>query len=93
MAATDDVTEPAPDAGRDRAAWPGASVVVPVLDEERHLRAAVSTVLGQDYPGPLEVVLALGPSHDGTDAIAAELAPRTTRVRLVANPTGATGAG
>ena len=93
MAATDDVTEPASDAGREPADWPGASVVVPVLNEERHLRAAVSTVLGQDYPGPLEIVLALGPSKDGTDAIAAELAAADNRVRLVANPTGATGAG
>ena len=93
MAATDDITEPASDAGREPADWPGASVVVPVLNEERHLRAAVSTVLGQDYPGPLEIVLALGPSQDGTDAIAAELAAADDRVRLVANPTGATGAG
>ena len=41
----------------------------------------------------LEVVLALGPSRDRTDEIAAELAAADDRVRLVANPTGATGAG
>ncbi len=74
-------------------AWPGVSVVVPVLDEEAHLRSAVGTVLGQDYPGPLEVVLALGPSTDRTDEIAHELAAADDRVRLVTNPTGATGAG
>ena len=73
--------------------WPGVSVVVPVLDEEVHLRAAVSTVLGQDYPGELEVVLALGPSRDRTDEIAAGLASDDPRVRLVTNPTGATGTG
>ena len=67
--------------------------MVPVLDEEEHLRDAVATVLGQDYPGPLEVVLALGPSTDRTDEIAAQLAAQDDRVRLVANPTGATGAG
>src|SRR3954471_15772201 len=72
--------------------WPGVSVVMPVLDEERHLRTAVGTVLGQDYPGPLELVLALGPSRDRTDEIAAELAAEDARVRTVANPTGATGA-
>ena len=83
------VTDPANDA----AAWPGVSVVVPVLDEEAHLRAAVSTVLGQDYPGDLEVVLALGPSRDRTDEIAAELAAADDRVRLVQNPSGATGTG
>jgi glycosyltransferase involved in cell wall biosynthesis len=73
--------------------WPGVSVVMPVLDEEEHLASAVATVLGQDYPGPIEVVLALGPSHDRTDAVAAGLAAEDDRVRLVENPTGATGAG
>lgn len=73
--------------------WPGVSVVMPVLNEEEHLESAVGTVLGQDYPGPVEVVLALGPSHDRTDAVAAALAAEDERVRLVENPTGATGAG
>jgi len=73
--------------------WPGVSVVMPVLDEEAHLRSAVATVLGQDYPGPLEVVVALGPSTDRTDEIAAALAAQDDRVRLVPSPTGATGAG
>lgn len=91
MAAED--TAPVGDADDRSADWPGVSVVVPVLDEERHLRAAVSTVLGQRYPGPLEVVLALGPSRDRTDAIAADLAASDPRVVLVRNPTGATGAG
>ena len=72
---------------------PGVSVVMPVLDEEAHLRSAVATVLGQDYAGPLEVVLALGPSRDRTGEIATALAAADERVRLVENPTGATGAG
>jgi glycosyltransferase involved in cell wall biosynthesis len=77
----------------DSSAQPGVSVVMPVLNEEEHLRSAVATVLGQDYAGPLEVVLALGPSTDRTDEVAAELADADDRVRLVDNPTGATGAG
>ncbi|MCA0330440.1 MAG: glycosyltransferase family 2 protein [Actinobacteria bacterium] len=72
---------------------PGVSVVVPVLDEERHLEAAVGRLLGQDYTGPLEVVLALGPSRDGTDEVAQRLAAADPRLRLVANPTGRTPAG
>ena len=39
---------------------------MPVLNEERHLAEAVAGVLDQDYPGDLELLLALGPSHDGT---------------------------
>ena len=93
MAAPDPVPDRSAEPAADVEGWPGVSVVVPVLDEEHHLRAAVSTVLGQDYDGPVEVVLALGPSRDRTDEIAAELAADDARVRLVPNPTGATGAG
>jgi glycosyltransferase involved in cell wall biosynthesis len=64
-----------------------------VLNEERHLRAAVSAVLAQDYPGPIELVIAAGPSHDRTDALVAELAAGDPRVRRVPNPAGATPVG
>ena len=66
--------------------WPGVSVVMPVLNEERHLAAAVGKVLDQDYPGELEVILAVGPSSDRTEEIAAELAATDARVRVVDNP-------
>lgn len=69
---------------------PAVSVIVPVLDEERHLADAVTRILEQDYPGPIEVVLALGPSRDRTDEVAAALAARDPRVRLVRNPSGRT---
>ena len=68
------------------------SYVMPVLNEERYLRAAVESIFTQDFSGPVEVILALGPSTDGTDAIARELAAEL-RVRLVANPSGTTSAG
>ncbi len=68
---------------------PAVSVVLTVLNEERHLRAAVGSVLAQDYPGEVEIVLALGPSRDHSDAVAQELAA-DPRVVLVANPTGRT---
>jgi succinoglycan biosynthesis protein ExoA len=66
--------------------WPGVSVVMPVLDEEPYLAAAVGKVLDQDYPGELEVILAVGPSSDRTEEIAAELAAADRRVRVVENP-------
>jgi succinoglycan biosynthesis protein ExoA len=74
------------------AGLPSVSVVATVLNEERHLRSAVEHVLAQDYPGPLDVTVALGPSRDRTDAIAAELA-QDPRVRTVRNPSGRTPAG
>ena len=38
------------------------SVIMPVINEERHLRHAVDGILAQDYAGELEVVIAIGPS-------------------------------
>lgn len=64
----------------------GVTFVMPVLNEQRYLRRAVASVLSQDVPGPVELVLALGPSTDGTDAIARELADADDRILLVANP-------
>lgn len=69
---------------------PSVSVIVPVLNEERHLRDAVAMILAQDYPGAFEVVLALGPSKDRTDEVAAALVAQDPRVRTVPNPTGKT---
>lgn len=70
--------------------WPAVSVIMPVLNEERHLAAAVTHVLDQDYPGELELVIALGPSSDRTGEIARGRAERDARVRLVENPAGRT---
>src|SRR4051812_23057870 len=64
------------------------SVVMPVLNEERHLAAAVRAVLDQEYAGDVEVVLAIGPSSDRTERIARRLAARDGRVVLVENPVG-----
>lgn len=72
---------------------PAVSVIMPVLNEERHLRTSVRHILEQDYAGRLEVVIALGPSDDRTDEIAAELVAADPRVRTVPNPTGRTPAG
>lgn len=71
----------------------GASVILPVLNEEFHLAHAVNAILSQDYAGPMEVILAIGPSKDRTQIIAEELRAKDSRVVLVANPSGRTAAG
>src|ERR1700745_2369997 len=73
---------------RESATLPAVSVVMPVLNEERHLAEAVAGVLGQDYPGGFEVILAVGPSKDRTEAIARELAAADSRITVVPNPSG-----
>ena len=67
---------------------PPVSVIMPVRNEERHLAEAVRSVLAQDYPAPIEVVLAVGPSKDATHQIADGLAATDPRVRVVPNPSG-----
>lgn len=72
---------------------PAISVILPVLNEESHLEGAVLSVLSQDYRGPFEIILALGPSRDRTNEIAAKLASQDRRVKLLDSPTGKTAAG
>jgi succinoglycan biosynthesis protein ExoA len=64
----------------------GVSYVMPVLNEAAYLEAAVASILNQQYPGDVELILALGPSTDGTDALVHELQKQDDRIRVVQNP-------
>ncbi|MEJ1155794.1 glycosyltransferase [Microbacterium marmarense] len=59
---------------------------MPVLNERDYLERAVATVLAQRIDEPLELILALGPSTDGTTELAHHLAQLDSRVRIVENP-------
>ena len=72
---------------------PAISVILPVLNEEAHLHSAIDSILSQDYQGAIEVILAVGPSHDRTLEIAQEISKKDPRVVLVDSPTGRTAAG
>ncbi len=74
-------------------AMPPVTVIMPVLNEETHLEGAVDSILSQDYEGILELILALGPSREGTNKIAAQLAKKDPRVILLDNPRGLTTVG
>jgi succinoglycan biosynthesis protein ExoA len=76
-----------------QSALPGISVILPVLNEEDHLEESIRAILTQDYAGEFEIILALGPSKDRTDQIAARLSEENSRIILVSNPTGKTAAG
>ena len=69
------------------------SVILPVRNEAAHLADSVHAILSQDFRGPFEVVLAIGPSSDGTEALARTLAQADSRVVIVENPTGRTAVG
>jgi glycosyltransferase involved in cell wall biosynthesis len=72
---------------------PSISVILPILNEEAHLKGAINSILSQDYQGKTEVILAVGPSHDRTLEIAQQISQQDSRVVIVENPTGRTAAG
>ena len=72
---------------------PTVTVVMPVIDEEQHLSDSVARILEQQYPGQLDVVIAVGPSKDRTREVASALAAESARVTVVDNPSGRTPSG
>lgn len=66
--------------------FPAVSYVMPVLNEAGYIETAIRSVLDQDYPGEKELVLALGPSNDGTTEVVTALARTDPRIRTVENP-------
>lgn len=66
---------------------PTCSIVIPCLDEERHIERALRAAMGQRYPAALvEILVCDGGSRDGTRAIVARLGREDPRVSLVENP-------
>ncbi|MCU1438279.1 MAG: glycosyl transferase [Naasia sp.] len=87
----DDLSWSAPaEAGEPLGKLPAVSYVMPVLNEADHIEAAVRSLIGQDYAGEFDVMLALGPSTDGTDEVVARLSREDPRVRSTFNELGTT---
>jgi glycosyltransferase involved in cell wall biosynthesis len=66
---------------------------MPVLNEVEHIEDAVLSLTAQQYEGPFEVVLALGPSVDGTNDVVGRLSADDPRIRSIPNPLGSTPGG
>jgi hopene-associated glycosyltransferase HpnB len=60
-------------AGGAGAVWPRVAAIVPARNEADMLPVTLPTLLGQDYPGVLEVIVVDDRSEDGTGAAAASL--------------------
>ncbi|BDI23388.1 glycosyltransferase family 2 protein [Herbiconiux sp. L3-i23] len=73
-----------------RAGLPAVSYVMPVLNEADHIEAAVASLVGQDYEGPFDVMLALGPSTDGTSELVERMSAADPRIRSAVNELGTT---
>ena len=63
-----------------------ASVLIPVLNEEAHIREAVDAMRAQEFGGEIEFLFMDGGSTDGTRAILEELAAADPRIRVFDNP-------
>ena len=61
------------------ARWPDVTAVIPARNEAALLPAALPSLLGQDYPGTLTVILVDDCSSDGTAQVAGELARSVSR--------------
>ncbi len=79
----------------DPARWPDVVAVIPARDEAESIGQTVASLLDQDYPGRLSVVVVDDQSADGTARVALEAASgREDRLALVAGaplPSGWTG--
>jgi hopene-associated glycosyltransferase HpnB len=88
----DDANQPA-----DPAAWPDVTAVVPARNEADVIARSIGSLVAQDYPGKLKVVLVDDASDDGTGERAAEAAKqlnaeaRLTVMRGQPLPSGWTG--
>ncbi len=76
-------------------AWPSVAVVIPARNEAANIRESVGSVLRQDYPGALNIIVADDDSEDGTGALAKAAAGGGGRVVTVVEsrhlPAGWTG--
>jgi hopene-associated glycosyltransferase HpnB len=84
---TDQRLPGAPDPKR----WPPVAVVVPARNEAAVLPATLPTLVGQDYPGEVRVILVDDDSTDGTGELAARISDTVTVVRPGPPPPGWTG--
>src|SRR5262249_32835402 len=75
----------------DPARWPSVTVVVPARDEAEILPLTLPTLVDQDYPGQMRVVLVDDNSTDGTADLVASRWPGVTVVRPPEPPPGWTG--
>ena len=68
-------------------------MLVPVLNEERHIRQTVAAMQAQSFDGTIELLFADGRSEDRTREILLELASQDRRIRVLDNPRRGTASG
>ncbi|CAJ60097.1 Putative glycosyl transferase (partial match) [Frankia alni ACN14a] len=59
--------------------WPSVAIIIPARDEADVLPVTLPTLLAQDYPGPVRLILVDDGSTDGTTEVARALAEQAAR--------------
>ena len=77
----------------DKKSYPSLTVMMPVRNEQRHLEKSVMSILAQNYPGEIEIILAVAPSVDETEALAKNLALKHSEIKVIENKAGLTTTG
>ncbi|CAK0775777.1 Glycosyltransferase [uncultured Gammaproteobacteria bacterium] len=77
------LSDPPSGAGPGRGAWPGVVAVVPARNEADVIERSLGSLLKQNYPGDLRIVLVDDHSDDGTGTIAAALAGGAERLTVL----------
>ena len=65
------------------AAWPAVAAIIPARDEAEHIGSTVASLLAQDYPGLLTLIVVDDQSTDGTAAAARRAAADGSRQLIV----------
>ncbi|CAP55567.1 putative glycosyl transferase [Gluconacetobacter diazotrophicus PA1 5] len=63
--------------------WPAVCIVVPARDEAESVQACVASLIGQDYPGALHLILVDDNSTDGTGALARAVPDPLARLTVI----------
>ncbi len=69
------------DVGPDPAKWPGIVAIVPARNEQAVIGDAAASLLAQDYPGALTVIIVDDDSGDATQAVATQAAANAVKGR------------
>lgn len=66
---------------------PFVSIIIPMLDEEKHIVQCLETLLQQDYPrGRYEILVIDGCSVDASSALVSQAANLFPQIRMLRNP-------
>ena len=63
--------------------WPAVAAVIPARNESDYIARSVTSLLRQDYRGPLTVVVVDDDSDDGTGAVATDAAAGDRRLSVI----------